>query len=187
MHAEMEAPPGRHEIRFGVEADPSVGAVYPLDSLVVPDIHSDTLALSSVMIGVPHRSLAWEVSAGDTVWLDATNHYSANDTLAVYFEAYGTRPGAHYTVRFAIRRIGQGLFSRLFGHHGDAVTLSQQVVGGERPADGGIEPIPAAGLTETVVRRALDLGGLAPGTYALEVSMSGGGKAVIRRRGLVVQ
>jgi hypothetical protein len=186
MHAEMEAPPGRHEIRFGVEADPSVGAVYPLDSMVVPDIHSDTLALSSLLIGVPHRSLAWEVAAGDTVWLDATNHYTAHDTLAVYFEAYGTRPDARYTVRFAVRRVGQGLFARLFGHHGDAITLSERVLGGQNPPGESIDSVPAAGLTETVVRRALDLGGLAPGKYALEVSMSGGGQEVVRRRGLVV-
>ncbi len=172
MHAVMEVPPGRHTIRFGVEADPSVGAVYPPDSLVVPDIHSDTLALSSLLMGVPHRSLGWEVTPGDTVWLDATNHYAPHDTIAVYFEAYGTRPRGGYTVRFTIRRVQQGLLSRIFGHHGDAIALSQRVA------------VPGR---ETAVRRDLDLAGLAPGAYALEVSMTGDGRAVVRRRGLVVQ
>ncbi len=171
MHAVMEVPPGWHAIRFGVEADPLVGAVYPPDSLVVPDIHSDTLAMSSLLMGVPHRSLGWEVTPGDTVWLDATNQYSPHDTIAVYFEAYGTRPRGGYTVRFTIRRVERGLLARLFGHHGDAIALSQRV---------------AVAGPETAVRRDFDLAGLAPGTYALEVAMSGEGRVVVRRRGLVV-
>ncbi len=172
MHAELAAPPGKHVIRFGVEADPSIGAVYPVDSLVVPDIHADTLSLSSLMIGAPHRSLAWEVAPGDTVWLDATNHYAPHDTVAVYFEAYGARPRAGYTVRFAFRKVSHGLLARLFGQHGDAIAFSERV-----PVATGV----------TTVRRDFDLAGLAPGTYALEVTMSGGGRSVVRRRGLVVR
>ena len=145
----------------GVEATPNVGAVYALDSILVPDPKSDPLSLSSLLIGVHGRSLPWAVTQADSVWLDASNSFVAGDTLGVYFETYGVHPGAPYTVHLAVTR-EHGVIGNLIKGHKDAVTLTERVTfadsGAASSSGGSISP------------------GWEAGTYSLQVTVDGGGR-----------
>jgi hypothetical protein len=171
MRAEMVAAPGAQHVRFGVELSPLVGAVYPLDSLTVPDVHGDTLALSSLLVGIADKSLPWAVTARDTAWLDAAHVYSPRDTLGVYFEAYGAEPGTPYTMRIAVTRERSVLERLITGRH-DAIALTEQLQFNHPTG---------------TVRRAIDLAGLEKGTYLLEVAVERGKQRMVRRRTITVQ
>jgi hypothetical protein len=168
--AEVPVTPGAVRMRLDVEANRRIGALYPLDSLRVPDPHGNALALSSVVIGVPGRSLPWEAAAADTVWLSPQSSYTAADTLALFVEGYGLRPGVRYTVHFGLTRQRSALVRLLKGHR-ESVALSEQLT------------FPAA---TGAIRRAISLQGLEPGNYQLQVTVDGAGGEVVRRRTLVV-
>jgi len=169
--AEVPVPPGAVRMRLDVEANRNVGTLYPLDSLRVPDPAGPTLALSSVVIGTPGRSLPWAAAADDTVWFSPQSRYYAADTLALFVEVYGLRPGVRYTAHFGLTR-QRSVIARLLMGHRESVTLS--------------EPLTAPGPTGQL-RRAISLQGLEPGNYQLQVVVEGGGTSVVRRRTLVLQ
>jgi hypothetical protein len=169
--AEVPVAPGAVHMRLDVEANRVVGALYPIDSLRVPDPHGDALALSSVLIGVPGRSLPWEAAAADTVWLSPQSSFTPSDTLALFLEAFGLRPGVRYTVHFGLTRQRSALVRLLKGHR-ESVSLSEQLT---FPAPTG------------EIRRAISLQGIEPGNYQLQVTVDGGGAAVVRRRSLMVR
>jgi hypothetical protein len=168
--AEIPVTPGALRMRLDVEANRRVGALYPIDSLRVPDPHGSVLALSSVVIGVPGRSLPWEAATADTVWLSPQSSYTAADTLALFVEAYGLRPAVRYTLHFGLTRQRSALVRLLKGHR-ESVALSEQL------------SFPA---TTGEIRRAISLQGLEPGNYQLQVTIAGGGGAVVRRRTLIL-
>jgi hypothetical protein len=169
--AEVPVPPGTHQMRLNVEANRAIGAVYPLDTLGVPDIHAGKLTASSVLLGVAGRSLPWAPVGGDTVWLGVQNRYTARDTVAVYFEAIGVHPETSYTVHLGLTR-QHGPIARLLAGHREAVTVTERLT---FPGEIG------------VVRRAIALRGLQPGDYQLDVVIEGGGERVARRRVFVIQ
>ncbi len=170
--AEVLVRPGPLRVRVGVELSPEVGVTFPVDSLVAPRPDAPALELSAVLLGVAGRSLPWQVTSSDTAWLDAGGVYAARDTLAMYLEAYGLQPEAPATLTVAISRPRTGL-ARLLGGHKTELTLS--------------EPISHHGTPTLQLHRAIALGDLEPGTYALEVTISSGGQTVVRRRGVVVR
>lgn len=170
MRAEFLAAPGTVRVRLGVELTPTVGAVYPVDSLVVPAVRGDSLALSALLVGVHARSLPWAATPADTAWLDAAGRYAPSDTLVVYSEAYGLRAGAPATVRLAVIRQRTGI-SRVLGGAGTAITLTERVTPDARTV---------------AIRRTIGLGQLQPGSYVLELRVEQAGKTIVRRRGLTV-
>lgn len=169
--AELPVPPSAFRMRLNVEANQLVGALYPLDSLEIPDARSGHLSGSSVLLGVPHKGLTWSPAIGDTVWLTAQNQYSTGDTLAVFFQAFGLDTAVTYTLQIGLTRRRSALV-RLISGKREAVTLSERI---RFPGESG------------EVRRALALNGLAPGQYQLDVVIEGGGERVMRRRFLVVE
>lgn len=171
MRAEMLASPGLVRIRLGVEASPEVGSVYPVDSLVAPDVLGDDLALSALLTGVPARSLSWIAVDADTAWLDAGNTYRSADTLVVYAEAYGVHRGQSATVRLSVTRTREGL-ARLVGQGRAAIALTERL---------------ELSAPTARIRRALALGELDPGTYTIELTVVQGNRSVTRRRGLVIR
>lgn len=169
--AELPVPPGTHHMRLNIEANRLVGAVYPIDSLEVPDPNGPRLAASSAVVGTIHHALTWQPMPGDTVWLGAQNQYSTNDTVAVFFQAFGIDPAVTYVVHIGLTRQRSTLVKLLSGKK-EAVTLSERLT------------FPS-GVGE--IRRTIPLKGLEPGQYQLDVVIEGGGQRVIRRRFLAVE
>jgi len=171
FRAEVRVPPGDHRVRVGVDLTRRVGAVFPTDSLRVPDVAGDSLELSALLIGLRGQGLPWAVTAVDTAWLDPIPVYGANDSVTVYVEAYGVRRATEHTLRISITR-QRGTIARLLGQGKEAIALTERTtLEGEKGR----------------IRRTLALGGLAPGNYVLEVSVEGEGKKSMRRRGLVIR
>lgn len=171
LRAEVLVPPGEYRIRVGVDAGPDLGAIFPVDSLRIPDVLGDTLELSALLIGMPQQGLSWVVSREDTVWLDPLPVYQPHDTMTLYVEAYGARAPNPYTLRVTLSQ-QRGTLSRLVRGKGDHIELTEETtLEGDRAR----------------IRRALALGGLAPGQYILEVVVEGNGQVSRRRRGLVIR
>ncbi len=168
--AEVPVPPGHLRMRLNVEANSQIGTVYPLDSLAVPSVRGNVLALSSVLLGLQGKSLPWVPSPEDTVWLSPQNSYAASDTLAVFAEGYGLAPGTSYTLHVGLTRQRSALIRLIKGKR-ESVTLTEQLSFPEVTGQ---------------IRRAISLQGLEPGKYELVVRVEGGGKEVLRRRTLVI-
>lgn len=171
VRAEMLVPPGRQLVRLGVEASPSLGAVYPVDSLLVPSISGVSLGVSALLMGKPSQALAWQPTVSDTAWLDAVGIFTSSDTLTVYAELYGVPANSPVVVRLSVRR-QRSAFARLFTGGTDALTITEPI---------GIVASPV------VWRRALGLGGLPSGNYLLEFSVEAAGEKVVRRRSLAIR
>jgi len=170
--AELPVPPGTHKIRLNVEANRAIGTLYPLDTLVVPDVRSGPLALSSIILGIAGRSLPWVVTPGDTAWLAPHSNFLSRDTLSLFLESYGLLPGVNYTVHIGVTR-ERGALVRLLKGHRESVTLTEHFT--------------ASGATGQI-RRALALQGLEPGNYRLQVVVEAPGvKPVMRQRSLVIE
>ncbi|MCA9763738.1 MAG: hypothetical protein KC544_11480 [Gemmatimonadetes bacterium] len=169
--AEVPVAPGALRVRVGVELDPELGMVFPVDSLIAPRPDAPRLQVSAVLLGQAGRSLPWSVTRADTAWLDAGGVYAAGDTLTVYTEAYGVPAGEGATFTVALTRRRSGL-ARLFGGRSTAVALTETV-----PTTGAVTPF----------RRTLALGDLEPGDYALEVTVEADGRTIERRRGVVIR
>ncbi len=171
MRAEMPTASGVIRLRLGVEVSPAIGAVYPVDSLTVPDISADSLTMSALLTGSPARSLPWLPLNADTAWLDAGTVYRPTDTLVVYAEAYGVRRGTPATVRLVVTRAREGL-ARLIGRERTAIALTERL---------------ELAAPRAQIRRALALSELAPGTYTVELTVTQGNRSLTRRRGLVIR
>lgn len=169
--AEIPVEPGALRVRMGVELGPDEGMIFPVDSLVAPAPAARALELSAVLLGRPGQSLPWEVTPADTAWLDAAGVYAPGDTVTLYAEAYGLQTGGQAKVRVQVTRRRTGI-ARLFGSRSSAITLS--------------ETLPVRGSTLSL-HREISLGELAPGDYALEVTVESGGRKIERRRGLVIR
>ncbi|MGH7582978.1 MAG: hypothetical protein ACREL5_07130, partial [Gemmatimonadales bacterium] len=170
-HAELAVPPGMQRMRLNVELNGAIGAVYPADSLLVPDFGGRQLTMSSVVMGIPNRSLAWLDVHGDTVWLAPQSLYHTGDTVAVYAQAFGLRPGTAYSVKVTVQR-RRSFLGRLLGSGSDAVTIAGSAV------------LAGAGSS---IRRLIPLAGLHPGNYRLLVELEGNGERIERDRGLLIE
>ncbi|MEO5798425.1 MAG: hypothetical protein ABIZ70_06480 [Gemmatimonadales bacterium] len=171
LRAEVAVPSGRQMVRLGVEATPAVGAVYPVDSLVVPTIDEHGLSASALLLGRPSQALSWQPTPRDTAWLDVLGVYAPRDTVTVYAELYGATQLPGTAIRLTIRRQRGGL-ARLLGRGGDEITIRESLGDVTSPVHW---------------RRDVALGGLAPGSYLLEFSAESGGEKVVRRRGVTIR
>lgn len=170
VRAEVIVPAGRQKIRLGVESSDALGAVYPVDSIVVPSVAGTSFEGSALLVGLAARSLVWHATPTDTAWLDALGVFAPSDTLTVYAELYGVPVAAPASVRLTIKRQRSRL-GRLFSGGTGTITVSEQI---------------AVSASPFHWRRSVGLGGLAPGNYLLEFSAETDGKWVVRRRGLTV-
>lgn len=171
--ARVEVPvtPGLLRIRYGIEAAPGLGVVYPVDSIVAPRLQGRRLELSALLIGREGRSLSWASTSRDTAWIDAGGAYAPTDTLAVYAEVYGLPSGADVSLELELTRRRGGLAKLLRGR-GEAIALRERL------------SAPPGGVLR--LRRGVALGGVSPGIYQLELVISATGERITRRRGLTV-
>lgn len=171
--ARVEVPvtPGLLRIRYGIEAAPGLGVVYPVDSIVAPRVRGRRPELSALLIGREGRSLSWAATPSDTAWIDAGGAYSPSDTMVVYAEAYGLSAGSDVSVELVLTRRRSGL-AKLFGGRGEAIALRERL------------SAPAGGVLR--IKRGMALGGVEPGIYQLELIITAAGERITRRRGLTI-
>lgn len=171
LRAEVPVAPGALRIRYGVEAGDSLGAVYPVDSILAPAVDGRRLEASALLVGREGRSLPWAATPRDTAWLDAGGAYPAGDTLTVYAEAYGLRPGAPVDVAITLTRERGGVAGFFLGRRGEAVALRERLTADEPTLR---------------IRRAVGLASLEPGRYAVELEVRSRGASVVRHRGITI-
>lgn len=117
----------------------------------------DGFAASDVVVGRENSGLVWRRAAGGDVPLNPLARFPENSAALLYYEIYGLPEGAGVDTRVVLRpEGGQSLLRRLFGRRSGG-DLSYTTV------------------TETAgraaVRQRLELVGLKPGRYVLEVTL----------------
>lgn len=169
--ASLPVPTGTWAVRLGLEVAANTGGTFPLTEVVVPDVSGRRPDASALLIGRPGAGLPWLTSQGDTAWISPGDRFSDRDSVVIHGEFYGLRPDTRYTVRLSLTR-HRSLIARLLDGGGrDAITITEQRTFGS-----------ATGI----FHRRLDLGGLASGSYRLELKVQGGGVTLTRTREIKV-
>lgn len=169
----LRVPPGRYTIRLAIETDLS-GMISTRDTLRVASPLGPALGLSDLALGARSIGLAWRTEKGDTAWINPLRSFRRTEPLQLYFEVSGLAPGAPYRIQLAVSKPkGGSIFSRIFGGGGAAIKL----------AFDGTQA--AAGVT--AIRRELSLEKLKPGTYRMDVTVTGpNGTKTTRQRTFTV-
>jgi len=162
-------PPGTYRFHFvAEELQAEAGALVPGRAVDVP-ARGGGFAASDLVLGRTGSGLVWRRPEGE-VPLDPLLRYARDGTLELYYEVYGLPERATVETHVALSPRSRGsLFSRIFGRRG-GVRLNY------------ITETDAPGLSR--VRQRIDLTGLAPGRYELEVTLRDGasGAQVVRRQ-----
>lgn len=145
---------GRWHYRVAIEYGDSAGVVLPSGVLEVPRTDRGDLAMSGLVMGTRGHALEWVPAPGDTAYFSPFASNSRDRPLDVYYEVYGARPGVEYRTELSLVRL------RADG----AVDPRRQV----RLAFSERAPGPTLRY-----RRTLDLSRARPGTYRLQVGVTG--------------
>lgn len=167
----LHVPPGIFTVRAAIQTDAG-GIVTTRDTVRVPSPLGPEPGLSDLAIGARSVRLPWEVAPGDTAWVNPLGRFHRNESLQLYFEVTGLRPGESYRLELALRRAGGGgLLRRVFGG-GTAVKVES-------------EQVHPGGIDRQLRELALDR--VQPGEYALHVKIkTEGGREVERQRRIEV-
>ena len=162
-------PTGRLRFHFvAEEVNADAGAMVSGEAVDAPPADRG-LAASDLVIGRTGSGLVWRRLDGD-VPLNPLMQFPRDGTLELYYELYGMPASAGVATRVSVVPLGsRSLLSRVFGRRGGArleYTTQMDAPGFSR------------------VRQRIDLAGLAPGHYALEVDLRdpGSGARVLRRQ-----
>ena len=120
----------------------------------------DALSQSDLVLGREGSGLAWRRPDG-AVPLNPLLTFPQGAAATLYYEVYGLPQGAEIETRVrVVRRGGRSIFRRLFGRGGGADLAYTSVT--DAP-------------NRSTVRQQLDLTGLGPGRYTLEVQLTDAG------------
>jgi GWxTD domain-containing protein len=152
----LSVPPGTWRYHFVVEElQAGAGAAVTVSDVEVPRFASEFSA-SDVVLGWERSGLVWRRLEGP-VPLNPLQWLPRDATLSLFYEVYGLAQGASVETRVrVVPRGGRSLFRRLFGGGGGAELAYTTVTD-------------APGRSQ--VRQRLDLTGLRPGRYTLEVEL----------------
>lgn len=167
----LHLPPGTFSVRVAIESGLS-GTITPKEGVEIAALDRPTLTLSDLALGTPSVRLSLPGLKGETVWINPLHTYSRKTALALYTEIGGLRSGGAYHTDIEIVRVGSN--GERLGKESQSVRLgfdgkkSNQVDG---------------------MKREISLSKLAPGNYALivTVSTSAGERATRERRFTVVK
>lgn len=164
----MRVPPGALRYSFVVEElHAGTGSAVTGQPLEVPRLDGD-FAASDVVLGRQGSGLVWRRPGGD-VPLNPLMRFVRDSSAVIYYELYGLPQESNVATRVRIlRRGGRSIVRRLFGG-GGGVDLSYVTV------------TDAPRISR--VRQNLELRGLPPGRYELELELTGpaGGEKLVRR------
>jgi len=164
---ELPVPPGAYVWRAALEQGADAGVVLPRDTVTVRSA-GPPLALSDLAFGIRAASVRWHPTPADTVLLTPFDLFLEGSEVELYYEASGARTGSVYRHEIAVFRVRR---------------------------DDRVEERPVVSLrvheaaTGDVIRahRTLRLARLKPGSYVVEVRVTGPeGEPVVRRRGVRV-
>lgn len=153
----LSVPEGRYRYAFVIEEEhAAAGDAVSHQALDVPRV-GGPFAASDLVLGREGSGLTWRRSAGD-VALNPLMRFPKDGEATLYYELYGLPAGAGVATRVrVITAGGRSVFRRLFGGGGGA-DLSYTTV---TDAPG-----------RSAVRQHIDLHGLAPGRYTLQVELT---------------
>jgi GWxTD domain-containing protein len=157
----VPVPPGQFEYRLAVQQGEESGVVLPRDTVRIGQPTASTIALSDLVLGSRSSNLLWRRTPDDTVMFNPLHTFKRSEDMELYYEVQGMEVGSPYSVRVAVRRQGGGggLFRKIFGGGSAALSLKFDAH--------------ATALVESA-HRTLQLEGLKPGNYKLEVLLTDG-------------
>jgi GWxTD domain-containing protein len=165
--AELILPGGRWSYRAALEQGDSTGVVLPRNSVRITNTDGISMGLSDIALGSPATAVSWITDAGDTVLLAPSPLFGRSTEVEVYYEVTGAT--AHRIYRHEITVLRQGA-SEGTGKRRPLVSLSfDEAAAGEVIRS----------------RRTVRLARLKPGSYVVEVRVTGPeGNAQVRRRSI---
>jgi hypothetical protein len=133
--------------------------VLPRDSVHVVADAATVPRLSDLVLGSRRVPAVWHPVPGDTVFFNPLRAFKTGEEMQLYYEAAGLPVNGDYTTQVAVKRGtgGGGLFKKIFGGGGSALTVKFQE---------------HATASTAAVRRTLSLAKLHPGDYTLEVTVT---------------
>ena len=160
----VHIPPGSYTVRVALETE-SRGMVTPSRAVQVAALSAPAIELSDLALGARSVPLPWRTISSDTAWLNPLHRFKSSEPMQLYFEVGGIAAGAGYRVELAVIRPGRNDAQLQLGFN--AV---------------------AAGTPDRF-HREVDIGRLAAGNYALQVTVStpAGGKAMRQRDFVVIK
>jgi hypothetical protein len=143
----IHVPPGDYSVRAVVET-PGRGVVVPRQVVRVAADDGTALDLSDVALGTRSVPLPWRTGRGDTVWANPLRTFHRTEAMQLYFEVAGVASGTKYHAFLAVYRKGA-----------------------DKPAI-RLGFAPTASSAPDVVQRDVDISGLGPGDYRMEVAVT---------------
>jgi hypothetical protein len=151
---EMPVPSGNHTVSVLTEQDGAGGAVATIPEVRVPGTASEPW-ISSVLLGLEGSRITWN-SGTMRVPLHPLNAYARNQSVELYYQLGGLRPGSEYRTRVELHAMSDASESPAL-----AVSFSDGVA-----------------ATHIEVQRSIGLQNLEPGQYRLRVTVAGAGHEV---------
>ena len=163
----LRVPPGRYRYSFVIEEmSASSGEAVSNRAIEIPDLKAPFTA-SDIVLGRENSGLVWRRPEGD-VALNPLMRFLRDGEATIYYELYGLPQGAQVETRVRILRAGgRSIVRRLFGGGGGA-DLSYTTT---TDAPG-----------RSTVRQTLNLRGLDPGRYRLQVELAQPGSTTVVTR-----
>ena len=103
---DLPIPADRYQVQVVMTDEQwDAGAVVGRDSVVVPDLETQNLSMSDVVLGRPESAQRW-IAPPDTVPLNALNAYPVGSRVGVYYQVGGLVPSHEYETRIDVRKVG---------------------------------------------------------------------------------
>lgn len=168
----LPVPPGLVSWRLAIDQGGDLGAVLPLDSVMVAPV-SGGLALSGLALGATTGSAQWSNSLGEKVLINPLGAWRTGEDVELYAELYGATAGAPLAVELIATKRKPGTGYVKIGTKGRSLTVKS-----DEQAVGPLSPI----------RKTLSLASLSPGNYVIALRVTdASGNVVERQRGIVVR
>ena len=105
---DLPIPASRYQVQVIVSDEQwKAGAVVRRDSVVVPDLEAESLAMSDVVLGGSKSAQHW-ISPPDTIPLNPLNAYPVASRVEVYYQLGGLVAFQDYETRIDVRKVGGG-------------------------------------------------------------------------------
>ncbi|NNG17755.1 MAG: hypothetical protein HKM89_14875 [Gemmatimonadales bacterium] len=143
----VPVPRGTWRVRLALQNGDDRGTLLPWDSLTVGRFDGAELQVSDLMLGALAVPLSWNPTPRDTAYIAPVGEFPRDSRVELYYEVYGVEPGQIYQTALEFTQVRPVLRFEFEERARSRVTR---------------------------VRRTLDLHGLEPGEYRLELEVGDG-------------
>jgi GWxTD domain-containing protein len=151
--AQLSLPPGRWRYRAALQQGDTAGVVLPVGLVRVANTAGAALSLSDIALGTPGRAVTWVNEEADTVLLAPSELFRKGAEIEIYYEAGGVTPHGLYRHEISV--------------------LPRSAVDSKERALVSVSFEEAAAGTVIRSRRTVRLERLRPGSYLVEVKLTG--------------